>query len=102
MLSGGPFGSKNQCDISSRSGCGGRSQKLWVLGCSAWLPGGSRGEGLTVSGESCGQPPVVSVEAGRLSVPGESEDEHRFELNITHSSHHSDSLVSTVDSHTTL
>lgn len=44
----------------------------------------------------------VQIEARRLSVPGESEDEHRFELNITHSSHHSDSLVSIVDSHTTL
>lgn len=94
----GPFGSKNQCDVSSKSGCGGRSQELWVLGCSAWLPGGSPGEGLTISGESCGQRLVVLVETRRLSVPGKSEDEHRFELNITHSSHHSDSPVPIVDS----
>lgn len=43
---------------------------------------------LTISGESCGQSLVHSIEARRLSVLGKSEDEHRFELNITHPSHH--------------
>lgn len=78
-LSGGSFCSESQCEVPSKSGCGGRSQKLWVRGCSAWLSGGNQGEGLTVPRESDGQPLVVSAEARRLSVPRKSEGEHRFE-----------------------
>ena len=87
------MGGRSQCEVSSKSGCRGRSQKLCVHGCSAWLSGGSQGEGLTVPRESDRQPLVVSAEARRLSIPRKSEGEHRFESNITQPLRHSESLI---------